>query len=118
MDDWDRRSRVAGTIVAQHFSWRCFLFRRLSTVGRLLWLLDSDRARLPRTMRTAPNLSPHRPHLSEVCALLATGLVRLVRHTADDVGREPRDRRDPQESSLHFVAHQSGHANPRERKCA
>jgi hypothetical protein len=67
-------------------------------------------------MRNAPN-SPHRPtHLREVCALLALGLVRLQRHTSDDLARDAAQLGDEEESSLHFVGHQSRHANPRDRE--
>ena len=57
-------------------------------------------------------------HLREVCAILAAGLVRLRRHTAEELARDAEDAADQGESSLHFRAHQSGHAKPRERKIA
>jgi len=58
------------------------------------------------------------PHLREVCALLAAGLVRLRRHTSDDAVRDGAQFGDEGESSLHFVADQSGHANPTPRRQA
>jgi hypothetical protein len=63
-------------------------------------------------MCKTPN-NPHlSPHLREVCALLAAALVRLLRHTAEDLARDVAQVGDQGESSLHFVSHQSGHANP------
>ena len=52
------------------------------------------------------------PHLREVCDILAIGLLRLRRRTAEDIDR---DLGVDGESSLHFSAHQSVHADPLER---
>jgi hypothetical protein len=49
------------------------------------------------------------PHLREVCDILARGLLRLRSRTADDFDRDPRT---AGESSLHYPAHQSVHADP------
>ena len=61
--------------------------------------------------------NPHLPpHLREVCALLAAGLLRLRRRTAEDLARDaPLHARDLGESSLHTPADQSGHATPNRR---
>jgi hypothetical protein len=63
-------------------------------------------------MRTALDPTHLPPHLREVCTLLAAGLVRLRRHTAEDIARDAEQAHGPGESSLHFTAHQSGHATP------
>ena len=52
------------------------------------------------------------PHLREVCAILAAGLVRLQRRTAEDIARDVAQAGDRGESSLHFTGHESRHANP------
>ncbi len=61
--------------------------------------------------------NPHLPpHLREVCALLAAGLVRLRARTAEDLARDAAlHARDLGESSLHTPADQSGHATPNRR---
>ncbi len=61
--------------------------------------------------------NPHLPpHLREVCALLAAGLLRLRGRTAEDLARDAAlQARDPGESSLHFRADRSGHATPNRR---
>jgi hypothetical protein len=56
------------------------------------------------------NLAHIPPHLREVCAILAEGLVRLRRHTADDVAGAPSKVGGEAEISLHFRSKQSGHA--------
>ena len=62
----------------------------------------------------APLINKHLPpHLREVCALLASGLLRLHSHTIGEI--EPELRNDG-ESSLHFSAHQSVSANRNSRR--
>jgi hypothetical protein len=56
------------------------------------------------------------PHLREICAILAAGLVRLRRHTAEELATDAAWTGLEAESSLHFVANQSGHANPTPRR--
>jgi hypothetical protein len=63
-------------------------------------------------MRTALDPTHLPPHLREVCTLLAAGLVRLRRHTAEDVARDAGPGHGRGDISLHFTAHQSGHATP------
>ena len=58
------------------------------------------------------------PHLEELCALLTRGLVRLHRHTAEQLARDVAQAPDQGESSLHFHARQSGHANRTRRRLA
>lgn len=58
------------------------------------------------------------PHLREVCTILATGLVRLRRRTAEDSARDAEQATGCGESSLHYTARQSGHAAPIERPTA
>ena len=52
------------------------------------------------------------PHLREVCDILARGLLRLRSRTAEDIHR---DLGGVGETSLHFSARQSVHADPLER---
>jgi hypothetical protein len=57
--------------------------------------------------------NPHLlPHLREVSALLAGGLVRLRGRTAEDNGANARDACDSADCSLHSTAWQSMHATP------
>ena len=65
----------------------------------------------------APTPNPHLPpHLREVCALLAAGLLRLRSRTAEDLARDAAlQARDLGESSLHLPPDQSGHATPNRR---
>ncbi len=58
------------------------------------------------------------PHLREVCAILAVGLVRLRRRTAEDLARDAAQAGDQGESSLHFRGDQSMHANRNSRRPA
>lgn len=55
------------------------------------------------------------PHLRDVCHILALGLVRLRCRTAEDFHR---DLEASGETSLHFTAPQSVHADPLERTSA
>ena len=52
------------------------------------------------------------PHLREVCAILAAGLLRLRSRAAEEAAREAAAAGEPR---LHFVPTQRRHANP-ERK--
>jgi hypothetical protein len=67
------------------------------------------------TPKPRPDLHHLPPHLREVCAILATGLVRLRRRTAEDLARDAAMAGAERESSLHYTARQSVHADPRER---
>jgi hypothetical protein len=64
---------------------------------------------MPNLKHAGPN-----PHLSldlqEVCAVVAAGLVRLRRHTADDLARDVAQAGDQGDVSLHIVGQQSSHA--------
>jgi hypothetical protein len=55
------------------------------------------------------------PHLREVCDLLARGLLRLHSRTAEEFAR---DLGGEGETSLHYSAQQSVHADPLERSSA
>ena len=60
--------------------------------------------------------NPHLPpHLREVCAILAAGLMRLRCRTAEDFARDAAQAAADGESSLHFTADQSVHADPKDR---
>lgn len=55
------------------------------------------------------------PHLREVCAILARGIVRLHSRNRMEFARDPEPVRELVDSSLHFTARQRRHAKPRER---
>jgi hypothetical protein len=58
------------------------------------------------------------PHLREVCAILARGLVRLRSRAGEDFARDAEPARDRGDSSLHFTARQRRHAKPKPRRLA
>ena len=58
------------------------------------------------------------PHLHELCEILAAGVVWHRSCTAEEVADAAALSPDCGESSLHFTAHQSGHANPKARRVA
>lgn len=74
---------------------------------------------VPQHLAPVTVANPHlAPHLREFCSILATGLVRLRRRTAGELARDAA-RLDPDgETSLHFTAHQSGHADANCRRLA
>ncbi len=67
---------------------------------------------------TATSLAHLPPHLREVCTILATGLVRLRRRTAEDLARDSANYAAGGESSLHSTAVQSVCANPTNQRAA
>jgi hypothetical protein len=69
-------------------------------------------------MLSRPDIPRLPPHLQEVCTILARGLVRLRRHTAEELARDAAHVADHRESSLHSPAHQSRHANQTNRRLA
>jgi hypothetical protein len=72
---------------------------------------------MPTSERADPN--PHLLlHLREICEILATGLVRLRRHTTENLAENGAIARDLRESSLPFATQQSGHAKPRDKERA
>lgn len=58
------------------------------------------------------------PHLRELCTILAAGLVRLRRRNAEDSAQEAGQAGGTGESSLHYTARQSGHADQTNRRPA
>lgn len=58
------------------------------------------------------------PHLREVCAVLAAGLVRLRAHCAEDLARDAEQAGGLGENSLHFRPKQSGRVPPQTRRHA
>ena len=52
------------------------------------------------------------PHLREICAILAVGLVRLRSRAAEDHARDAEIARGGGEIRLHSTARQRRHANP------
>ena len=56
------------------------------------------------------------PHVQEVCALLAKGILRLCRDAAADRGHDVSQSRLSGEISLHSVTHLSGHRMPSTEK--
>jgi hypothetical protein len=72
---------------------------------------------MPTSERADPN--PHLLlHLREICEILATGLMRLRRHTGEDVARDADTVRERGDNPLRYVGHQSGHAKPRDKEIA
>ena len=68
-------------------------------------------------MRANPN--PHiPPHLQEVCAILALGILRLRSRTAERSAVLPAEGRDCGEFRLHSTARQRRHANPKRKGVA
>ncbi|GGG46475.1 hypothetical protein FK498_08670 [Elioraea sp. Yellowstone] len=72
-----------------------------------------------------PSPSPHSaalqhlpPHLREVCALLAAGLLRLRSRAAEELARDAAEARDRGEVRLHSAPWQRRHANPTRRRQA
>jgi hypothetical protein len=58
------------------------------------------------------------PHLREVCALLARGLVRLRSRAAEELARDAEEARGCGDVRLHSTARQRLHANPRRKGVA
>ena len=58
------------------------------------------------------------PHLREICDILARGLVRLRRRTAEEFARDAEQAAGRGETSLHFLPDQSMHANRQDRRPA
>ena len=62
---------------------------------------------------------PHLPpHLRELCLTLASAIVRLRCRTAEELARDAAQVGPDGETSLHFTAHQSGHADANRRRHA
>ena len=65
---------------------------------------------MPTMIELGPN--PHlAPHLRELCSILAGSIVRLRRRTAEELAADAARLGRDGEVSLHFTAHQSGHAD-------
>ena len=74
-------------------------------------------ARSPTPPRACPN--PHLPpHLREVCQILASGLARLLRRTAEELARDAAEAAGSGDVSLPSTARQSVHAVPLESASA
>ncbi len=58
------------------------------------------------------------PHLREVCAILAKGLVRLRSRDAEEATQDAAEARGSGEVHLHSTAHQRLHASPRRKGLA
>ena len=58
------------------------------------------------------------PHLREVCAILAAGLVRLRSRAAEDHARDSAQARGVGDIPLHSTARQRLHANPNRKGLA
>ena len=65
--------------------------------------------------RSHPHLPPH---LRELCSILAAALVRHRCRTAEELARDAAQPGPDGETSLHFTAHQSGHADAPSRRHA
>ncbi len=58
------------------------------------------------------------PHLRDVCAILAKGLVRLRSRDAEEAARDAAEARGCGDIRLPSTAHQRLHANPRRKGLA
>ncbi|GGJ07319.1 hypothetical protein [Neoroseomonas lacus] len=58
------------------------------------------------------------PHLREVCAILAAGLVRLRSRAAEDHARDAAQLETHGDIRLHYTARQRRHANPKRKGVA
>ena len=58
------------------------------------------------------------PHLRDVCAILAAGLLRLRSRMAEESARDAAETGDHGEFRLHYVPHQRGHATRTNRRDA
>ncbi len=58
------------------------------------------------------------PHLREVCAILAAGLLRLRSRAAEDLARDAAQVEARGDIRLHSTARQRRHANPRRKGVA
>ena len=67
-----------------------------------------------------PTSSNHHlpPHLREVCAILAAGLLRLRSRAVDDLARDTQQVGGRGEVRLHSTARQRRHANPNRKGLA
>jgi hypothetical protein len=69
------------------------------------------------TAAASPN--PHLPpHLRDVCAILAAGLLRLRSRSTEDCARDAAETGDHGEFRLHYLPHQRGHATRTNRRDA
>lgn len=69
-------------------------------------------------MISTPQAPQLPPHLREVCSILGVGLLRLWHRIAEDLAHDTAQASDQGESSLHFRADQSVHANRNNRRSA
>ena len=69
-------------------------------------------------MRTSPHLSHLPPHLREVCAILARGVLRLRSRAAPENADTVAESRDHGDIRLHSTAPQRRHANRTNRRLA
>ena len=70
---------------------------------------------MPAVTGPAAELRHLPPHLREVCAILALGVVRLRRRTAEELARDAAQARGSGDVPLHSTARPSVHADPLER---
>jgi hypothetical protein len=89
--------------------------RRLPNFAVLL--ACDDQSWLPIMAASTPNLHLP-PNLREICAILATGLVRLSRNSALEVGANAVRVGSEVQVPLHIQARQSGGATPTQRRDA
>ena len=69
-------------------------------------------------MRNSPNSSHLPPHLTEICAILAAGLLRLRSRSAEECARDAAETGDHGEFPLHFPTRQRGCATRTNRRDA
>jgi hypothetical protein len=69
-------------------------------------------------MRIGPDTITLPSHLSEVCATLARGLLRLRSRAAEDIARDAAETCDRGDIRLHTDPRQRRHAKPKPRESA
>jgi hypothetical protein len=70
---------------------------------------------MPLPLRPNPQLPPH---LAEVCAILAAGLLRLRSRTTGECPDTSAEGRERGDIRLHSTAQQRRHANPKRKGVA
>ena len=111
--------RAYGKLISQD-SWKHYgvLFSPRLFYKRLILLVFPHAIGIQNPMPTVREAKRLPTHLRELCGILAAGLVRLRRHTVGERADDRDEDRVEAESSLHFRANQSGHANAKYRRAA
>ena len=90
-----------------------FFARLLSEI--VSTVIPAGRVETLPIMRNSPSTIEQRSHLQEICVVLGLDLVRLRRHTIEDIAGNPAQGRDIGENCLHISSKPGGHAPPNKR---